>query len=216
MNLLTPLTTVARELSTMSEGFEWDSDHVLIDSETIRTFKTGLRLVDEHGEGLMNFVRNYRKISKVPQPQFESFDSSGWMEQLKIAFAGKMAEDNITFTATSDKAVNMITADKKLLNQVLINIINNSIDAVLQRDDNRRIDVRMTRSTGNRVQIKICNNGPAIPAEIQDKIFVPFFTTKTNGSGIGLSISLEIVRLHHGSISFVSVEGDHTCFTIEL
>jgi signal transduction histidine kinase len=216
MNLLTPLTTVARELSTMFDRFEGDSDPVSIDFETIRTVKSGLQLVDEHGEGLMNFVRNYRKISKVPQPQFENFDSSGWMEQLKIAFAGKMAENDITFTVTDDKAVNMITADKKLLNQVLINIINNSIDGVLQIDEKRRIDVRLTRSTGDRVQIKICNNGPAIPEEIQDKIFVPFFTTKTNGSGIGLSISLEIVRLHHGSLSFVSAEGDQTCFSIEL
>jgi signal transduction histidine kinase len=110
----------------------------------------------------------------------------------------------------------MITADKKLLNQVIINIINNAVDAVMQNSEKRQIDVRLTRSAVDRVLIKICNNGPAIPAEIQDKIFVPFFTTRTNGSGIGLSISLEIVRLHHGSISFVSKPEDNTCFSVEL
>jgi nitrogen fixation/metabolism regulation signal transduction histidine kinase len=216
MNLLTPLTTVAREISTMFERFDGENDPVQVDADTIKTAKSGLHLIDEHGEGLMNFVRNYRKISKVPQPQFEKFDASGWIDQLKIAFAGKMTENEIYFTVASEKTVNMLTADKKLLNQVLINIINNSIDAVMQIDAPRRIDLRLTRTSGDRVQIKICNNGPAIPAEIQDKIFVPFFTTKTNGSGIGLSISLEIVRLHHGSVSFVSTEGEMTCFTIEL
>ena len=216
MNLLTPLTTVAGELSTIFDRFDIANDHVTVDNDTIKTARNGLRLVDEHGKGLMNFVRNYRKISKVPQPQFENFEAAEWMDQLRIAFAGKMGENGISFTVTSDKTISTITGDKKLLNQVLINIINNSMDAVLQNNEKRQIDVRLTRSPGDRVQIKICNNGPAIEAEIHEKIFVPFFTTKTNGSGIGLSISLEIVRLHHGSISFVSAEGDNTCFSIEL
>lgn len=215
MNLLTPLTTVAGELSTLFDNFKGEREPVLVDSETLRTTKSGLNLIDEHGEGLMNFVNNYRKISKVPQPRFENFDAAGWIDQLKIAFAGIMNENNISFTVTADKLVNIITGDKNLLNQVIINIINNSVDAVMQIDGYRRIDVRLNRSAGDRMEIRICNNGPAIPPEVQDKIFVPFFTTKTNGSGIGLSISLEIVRLHHGSISFVSAEGD-TCFLIEL
>ena len=207
MNLLTPLTTVAGEISSIFDGFDIRSDEVMVDKVTIKTARSGLRLIDEHGEGLMNFVRNYRKISKVPQPRFENFDPAEWIDQLRIAFAGKMAENGISFTVSSDKTVNIISADKKLLNQVIINIINNSIDAVLQNYDKRQIDIRLTRSAGDRVVIKICNNGPSITAEIQDKIFVPFFSTKTNGSGIGLSISLEIVRLHQGSISFVSEIG---------
>ena len=216
MNLLTPLTTVAGELSTIFERFDIENDGVVIDNDTIKTAKTGLRLVDEHGKGLMNFVMNYRKISKVPQPQFGNFDPAEWMDQFRIAFAGKMVENGISFTVSTDKTINTIMADKKLLNQVLINIINNSFDAVMQNNEKRQIDVRLSRSPGDRVLIKICNNGPAIEPEMQDKIFVPFFTTKTNGSGIGLSISLEIVRLHHGSISFVSAEDNHTCFSIEL
>jgi signal transduction histidine kinase len=215
MNLLTPLTTVARELSTFFDSFG-GSDPVTVDCDTIRTTKSGLRLIDEHGEGLMNFVRNYRKISKVPQPQFENFDPAEWIDQLRIAFAGKMGEEGIAFSVTSDKTVNMVTADKKLLNQVIINIINNAVDAVMQNKGKRQIDVRLARSSGDRLLIKICNNGPVIPAEIRDKIFVPFFTTKTSGSGIGLSISLEIVRLHHGSISFVSKPEENTCFSVEL
>lgn len=216
MNLLTPLTTVANELFTLFKKHEYQAGTTEFDEETIKATTNGLRLIDEQGNGVLKFVNSYRKISKLPKPEFADFSLDEWAEQLKIVFIGKMKEHNIMFTIIIDKALRQITADKKLLNQVMINIINNAIDAVLEVDRKRMIEIRFTKSLQNKVIIKIVNNGPPIQKGLQEKIFVPFFTTKKNGSGIGLSISQEIMKLHAGSIHIVPEEGGLTCFMIEF
>jgi signal transduction histidine kinase len=138
------------------------------------------------------------------------------VEQLKIAFSGKMSENNIGFTIAADKSLKEVIADKKLLNQVIINIINNSIEALQEKTSDRQIRMQLLRTPQNNVIIKIINNGPFIPPALIEKIFVPFFTTKKSGSGIGLSISQEIMKLHNGSISAVSSEESKTCFIVEF
>jgi nitrogen fixation/metabolism regulation signal transduction histidine kinase len=216
MNLLTPLTTVAKELFTLFDKQDHYAGITELDELTIKTATNGLRLIDEQSNGVLNFVNSYRKISKLPRPEFNAFDTEEWAEQLKIVFVGKMKEHNIIFSITTDKSLRQITADKKLLNQVMINIINNAIDAVMEIERKKIIEIRITKSVQNKVIIKIVNNGPPILKGLQEKIFVPFFTTKKNGSGIGLSISQEIMKLHAGSILIVPEEGGLTCFMIEF
>ena len=216
MNLLTPLTTVAKELSSIFNNIDDRNDPASIGQETLSSSKKGLSLIGEHGDYLMNFVNNYRKISKLPQPVYGKIDPSEWSEQLKIAFSGPMMANNIGFTISTDRSLKHIPADKKLLNQAVINIINNSMDAVKDIEGQRMVHMSLLSSSGGDVIIRICNNGPEIPQEISDRIFVPFFTTKANGSGIGLSISQEIIKLHKGSITFISKKDDVTCFIISL
>jgi len=211
MNLVTPLTTVAKELSAL-----YNIPEEKIDTETFKTTLTGLKMIDEQSNGLLKFVNNYRKISKLPKPEFTDFDPEEWTEQLNIVFAGKMKEEGISFSVICDKSLKHIVADKNLLNQVMINLINNSFDAVREIDEERKIEIRIGRSLLNKVMIKVINNGPKIPPGIQEKIFVPFFTTKINGSGIGLSICQEIMKMHNGSIVIVQAENDQTCFVIEF
>jgi two-component system nitrogen regulation sensor histidine kinase NtrY len=98
----------------------------------------------------------------------------------------------------------------------MINLINNSFDAVIESESDRKIEIRMLKNQQNRIIIKVINNGPVIPSDLLEKIFVPFFTTKISGSGIGLSISQEILKLHNGSISAISSEETHTCFIVEF
>jgi signal transduction histidine kinase len=216
MNLLSPLTTVSKELYSMFRADDKPKMLSQLDDGTIKTAVNGLQLINEQSNGLLNFVNNYRKISKLPQPEFETFEVEGWVEQLKIAFSGKMRENNIDFSITSDKSLKEIIADKKLLNQVIINLINNSIEALLEETRDRQIRLQMLRTPQNNVIIRIINNGPLIPPALLEKIFVPFFTTKKNGSGIGLSISQEIMKLHNGSITAVSSEENKTCFIVEF
>jgi signal transduction histidine kinase len=216
MNLLTPLTTVAKELFTLYDNRDHHSGTQEIDENTIRTTTNGLRLIDEQSNGVLNFVNSYRKISKLPKPEFATFDAEEWAEQLKIVYGGKMKENNISFSVLTEKALRHITADKKLLNQVMINIINNAVDAVMEAEGQRMIEIRLSRSAHDRIIIKIINNGPGIPKELQEKIFIPFFTTKKTGSGIGLSISQEIMKLHAGSILIVPEADGQTCFMIEF
>lgn len=216
MNLLSPLTTVSRELYSMFRVNDKPKMLSQIDDSTIKTAVTGLQLINEQSDGLINFVSNYRKISKLPQPEFATFDVDEWAEQLKIAFSGKMKENNIDFKITVDKTLKEVIADKKLLNQVIINLINNSIEALLEIKQDRKMSMQLLRTPQNNVVIKVINNGPLIPPELLEKIFVPFFTTKKSGSGIGLSISQEIMKLHNGSITAVSSEESNTSFMVEF
>jgi signal transduction histidine kinase len=216
MNLLSPLTTVSKELYSMFRANDKPKMLSQIDDGTIKTAVNGLQLINEQSNGLLNFVNNYRKISKLPQPEFATFEVEGWVEQLKIAFSGKMVESNINFTITTDKSLKEIIADKKLINQVIINLINNSIEALLEETNDRQIRMQLLRTPQNNVNIRIINNGPLIPPALLEKIFVPFFTTKKSGSGIGLSISQEIMKLHNGSITAVSSEEINTCFIVEF
>jgi signal transduction histidine kinase len=173
-------------------------------------------LIDEQSHGLANFIDNYRRISRIPQPVIIKFDAGEWTEQLRIVFGEKMKENSINCRIVKEPTVREITADKNLLNQVMINLMNNAMDAALEIENDRVIAVDISLFQQSRIRIRITNNGPVIPPEIQEKIFVPFFTTKANGSGIGLSICQEIVKLHHGSLGVISVPGGQTTFVIEL
>lgn len=216
MNILSPLTSVSKELHTLfsSDGKQKISPRV--DESVIKTAVSGLQIINEQSNSLVNFMNNYRKISKLPRPEFSPFSVNEWIEQLKIVFTGKMKESNIDFKISAEKSLNEIIADKKLMNQVMINLINNSYDAVMDNEHDRKIEICMLKNSMNRIIIKIINNGPVIPGELLEKIFVPFFTTKKGGSGVGLSISQEIMKMHNGSIVAISSEESKTCFILEF
>jgi two-component system, NtrC family, nitrogen regulation sensor histidine kinase NtrY len=216
MNLLSPLTSVSRELYSLFINNQSTGGKSQIDRETIDFAINGLRLIEEQSNGVKNFVNTYRKISKIPQPVFVPFDAEDWIGQLKIVYSEQMKINNIEFRITSDKSLKQIIADKKLLNQVMINLINNSFEAVMETAGDRMIEISMMKDPQDKVMIRISNNGPPIPSGLLEKIFVPFFTTKKNGSGIGLSISQEIMKLHNGSLVAVSSEENLTSFIMEL
>jgi len=216
MNLLTPLTTVAKELYSLYCKSGSPGEVSDIDKATIIATANGLALIDEQSNGLLNFVNSYRKISKLPQPEFTTINVGEWIEQLKIVFDSKMRENKVSFSIHTDKSPKQIVADKNLLNQVIINLINNSFDAVLETGLDRIIEINIMKTLHDRVLIKISNNGPVIPPQLQEKIFIPFFTTKKNGSGIGLSIAQEIMKLHNGSLVVVSTLEDKTSFILEF
>ena len=216
MNILSPLTSVARELHTLFTFDEKQKKNPRVDESVIKTAVSGLHIINEQSTSLVNFMNNYRKISKLPHPEFSPFSVNEWIEQLKIVFTGKMKESNIEFIISAEKSLNEIIADKKLLNQVMINLINNSLDAVMEIEGKRKIEINMLKNSLNRIIIKIINNGPVIPGELLEKIFVPFFTTKKGGSGVGLSISQEIMKMHNGSIVAISSEESQTCFILEF
>jgi signal transduction histidine kinase len=107
----------------------------------------------------------------------------------------------------------MVSADDQLIEQVVINLIRNSIHA-LENRDNPTIELKAFYNKRGRVTIQVTDNGTGILPEVLDKIFIPFFTTKQSGSGIGLSLSRQILRLHNGTISAFSVPEKETIFTM--
>jgi signal transduction histidine kinase len=216
MNLMSPLTSVSKALFALYHKGDEPIGLPAVDGSMLKLTLNGLQVIDEQTDAILNFIDNYRKISKIPQPVIKPFDIADWMEQLQIVYSARMSEHGIFFNIHHETGQKSLLADKNLLNQVLFNLVNNAIDAVMENEGDRRISIEITQSSPNHTQIIIANNGPLIPPEIQEKIFIPFFTTKKHGSGIGLSICQEIMKLHKGSLLVVSTAGGLTSFVVEL
>ncbi len=216
MNLLSPLTSVAGSLNSLYHPDNKPVTAEEINEDILKITLSSIDVIKEQSNGLLNFMNNYRKLSRIPQPEIRAFKVGEWIDQIRIVYSGKMLENGIDFEIGAEKGIKQIEADKTLINQVVINLVNNAMDAVIENQVNKVIRIDITSTHQNRIRISVSNNGPVIPAEVQDKIFVPFFTTKKEGSGIGLSISQEIMKLHKGSLMMVSGPGNLTSFIIEI
>ncbi len=215
MNSVAPLTSISRTLQKLfyHEGRPVQPEDV--NGEMIETTVKGLTTIDEQGKGLVNFVNSYRKLVRLPKPMIEPFDAKEWTEQLKLLVSEQLMARDIVFEIIKGAGVKTVTADKNLINQVVLNLINNAADALLEIPSCRRILLRLQHAGLSMLLISVSNNGPQIPDDILGKIFIPFFTTKKEGSGIGLALSRQILYLHKGILS-VSSTPEETRFTLEL
>jgi two-component system nitrogen regulation sensor histidine kinase NtrY len=216
MNLMSPLTSVSKALFALYHKGDEPIGLPAVDGSMLKLTLNGLQVIDEQTDAILNFIDNYRKISKIPRPVIKPFDIADWMEQLQIVYSARMSEHGIFFNIHHDTGRKSLLADKNLINQVLVNLVNNAIDAVMENEGERRISIEITHAVPNRILILVANNGPIIPPEIQEKIFIPFFSTKEHGSGIGLSICQEIIKLHKGSLTVISSQNSLTSFVVEL
>ena len=216
MNSLAPMISVSKTLVNFYTTGEGPVKTDEVNDTMISTTVQGLKLIEEQGNGLVNFVTSYRRLTKIPAPVFQRFAVDDWLEQLTILFAERLKSEEIELEIVVEKTLTEIYADKNLINQVVVNLISNAIDALQQIEEHRKIAIELSANRDNRVVIKISNNGPAIPEDIQEKIFIPFYTTKETGSGIGLSLSRQIMRSLKGSISLVSNEQEDTVFILEI
>ena len=215
MNSIAPIVSLT---GTLRKFFIVEGDPVQpdkVDEETIENVVQGLNTIEERGNGLVNFVNSYRKLTRIPEPEFESFKIQEWLEKIRLLLKEKMENLHINLELKIDPRVSELTGDKKLLTQVIINILNNAMEALEEIPENRKIKLSVDISKQNRILIHIANNGPHIPEETVEKIFIPFFTTKEQGSGIGLSLSRQILRMHRGHIYAESTE-KVTSFLITL
>ena len=216
MNSLAPMISVSKTLVNFYTTDDVPVKTDAVNDTMISTTVQGLKLIEEQGNGLINFVNSYRRLTKIPAPVFQRFAVDDWLEQLTILFAERLKSEQIELEIVVEKTLTEIYADKNLINQVVVNLISNAIDALLQIEKHRKITIELSANRDNRVIIKISNNGPSIPEDIQEKIFIPFYTTKESGSGIGLSLSRQIMRSLKGSISLVSNEQEDTVFILEI
>ena len=215
MNSIAPIVSLTGTLQKffIENGKPVHPDKV--DEEIIDNVIQGLDTIGERGNGLVNFVNSYRELTRIPKPEFESFEVRAWLDHIRLLLHERMEERQIQLEIRVDNKIRDISGDKKLLTQVMINIINNAMEALMEIPENRKIRISVDISRQNHNTILISNNGPMIRPETIDKIFIPFFTTKENGSGIGLSLSRQILRLHRGSIhAESSIEATRFIITI--
>jgi len=220
MNSVAPITSLSSTLSGfyMSGGEQRSPDRITprIISDTIR----GLNIIEDHGKGLIRFVESYRSLTQLPKPEFTRVNIKEFFERITILINSNFDKDCdndilrpvITTSVKPDDTT--LLADDKLLAQVFINVIKNSIEAFDKNRKGNQISINAGKNPDGRIVLTVQDNGPGMDADTVEKIFVPFFTTKESGSGIGLSLSRQIIRIHNGNIACDSTPGLGTTITM--
>lgn len=214
MNSMTPITSLVTTVSDVLIDKDDENTKInQLDEDDTETIECALRTVHNRSQGLLNFVEIYRNLTRIPKPNFRYFKVKELFERSKELLKPKMEKFNIDCNVRVFPEDLKITADQDLIDQVIINLMLNAIDAV-KSNENPKISVLATTNINGRVVIDLKDNGHGIKPDVMDKIFMPFFTSKKEGSGIGLSLSRQIMHLHKGTISVKSPEGEGTTFTL--
>jgi len=214
MNSITPIITLAATLTRIFR--HKDSRQIkpiseLTDQNLEKTMR-GLDIIENRGSGLVHFVKNYRSVAIIPKPEFQILNLRDMFTRISDLHEEILREKNISVSLECPHSLHL-QADGKLIDQVLINLFKNAIEAVNGLPSAR---IRMSaQNIDNQIVIEVEDNGAGISDYAMQNMFVPFFTTKEGGSGIGLSLSKQIIRMHGGSIGVQSSPGK-TLFTIKI
>lgn len=214
MNSIAPITSLSETMLGYYIGKDGPRLSPEINESVIGNTIKGLSVIQERGKGLVNFVDSYRKLTHLHTPEFNTFSLMSFLDKTKLLLCSELDFSKVEFSINLQEPDMTINADENLMLQVIINLVRNSWEA-LRNQENGMIMIKAYNNDSLHTTIEIIDNGPGIPADLLDKIFVPFFTTRENGSGIGLSLSRQIMRLHGGSLTVQSVTG-HTIFAIVL
>jgi two-component system nitrogen regulation sensor histidine kinase NtrY len=216
MNSVTPIISLSSTARTIVEELDGNiRSGQSLTSDELEDVKGALTTITKRSEGLLHFVDDYRNLTRVPAPNFQIVKVASLFGRVQQLFAEQLHEKGIAFSTSVIPDNLEITADSDLIEQVLINLVLNSIGALSNSAVPQiRLESEIDKSGG--VLIHVIDNGPGIPEELYDKIFVPFFTTRKEGSGIGLSLSKQIMRLHKGGITVHSIPDKETVFTLRF
>lgn len=202
MNSITPIISLSETLS--ERGI---SEH--LNDKEYSVMLQAMQTIHRRSRGLLGFVENYRKLTRIPTPVCAEVAVSDLFMDMKEFFP----EKEIRFELSEEKA--MLYIDRTQIEQVLINLLKNAKEACA-RKDNWQIEIQQKISASGYTLLTVSDNGEGILPEVMDKIFVPFFTTKNTGSGIGLSLCKQIMNLHRGTISVRSEMGQGSRFTLSF
>ena len=214
MNSITPIASLSSTLDTMLRTIkENHDDGQEIDSETTGEIQQAMQTIHKRSTGLLHFVNTYRNLTRIPKPNFKITKVKDLFDNIRPLIDEDIKQSGIIVTIDVDPTDLDFSIDENLIEQVLLNIVKNASQA-LDGKVTPRIDIRSFKNKRGRVTIQVSDNGQGILPDVLDKIFIPFFTTKPKGSGIGLSLSRQIMRLHGGSITANSVVNEGTTFTL--
>jgi two-component system nitrogen regulation sensor histidine kinase NtrY len=217
MNSVTPIASLASTVGDLVKKSEQSTteDSVRISLESREDIREAAATIQKRSKGLLHFIDAYRNLTKIPKPNFEIFPVSELLERVAGLFKNQLDERGINLSIKVDPKSLELTADPQLTEQVLINLILNAIE-VLEGRSNGSVELNSRLDERGSVLISVADNGPGISEEIRERIFTPFFTTKRGGSGIGLSLSRQIMRLHKGSLVFKSAPNETTVFMLRF
>lgn len=212
MNSVTPISSLTETMQMMLEKNGEPRPLSDIDQETINDIRFSLGTIQKRSEGMMDFIDDYRKLTRVPKPKPEATKVKELFDRIRVLMQQALNKNGVELMTETDDTV--IDMDSQLIEQVLINMVTNSIHA-LAGVNQPEIILACEVSDGAKAII-IQDNGQGIPEKELKEIFVPFFTTKQHGSGIGLSLSKQIIAAHGGTIKVTSKPGEGTTFKMRF
>ncbi|MFP4060884.1 MAG: sensor histidine kinase [Bacteroidales bacterium] len=215
MNSIAPITSLTDTISGLYKRNGRKIAPAEITSEKVNKTLNGLKVIEEMSRGLMGFVENYRQLNKIPVPDIKPIPVNKWTKQLKTMVNELARDKNILTSFQVQQGCKSIQGDEKLLNQVVINLVKNSVEA-LENIPDKQLSIHLAPAGDHKITLRVRDNGRGIPPGELHKIFIPFYSTKDDGSGIGLSFSRQIIRMHHGKITVHSEEGKGTSMVLWL
>jgi signal transduction histidine kinase len=212
MNSVTPIASLASTVNDLLDTQKFGEE---ISADSIGDMRGAVQTIQKRSEGLLHFVDAYRSLTRIPRPNFKIFRLADLFDSVEQLLRASFKEKIIILNTKVEPGSLELAADPEMVEQVLINLILNAIQA-LDGKINAMIDLTARMDERGRVIIQVADNGPGIIPEVLEKIFIPFFTTRPEGSGIGLSLSRQIMRLHRGTINARSEPNVETVFTLRF
>lgn len=207
MNSIAPITSLTDTLLFSYKSSSDDMPNEDLRRDTVDALDT----INRTARGLITFVQSYRKFTGVPKPERSITPLKPLLDNVLLLEKQQIEEKNIQIEIVPANISQSVDIDESQITQVLVNLLKNAVEATTSRD-NGKIEIEVKEESG-RIHINVCNNGKAIPEEIVPNIFIPFFTTKETGTGIGLSVSRYIMRLHGGNLKHYRTD-DRTVFSM--
>ncbi|MCU0340028.1 MAG: ATP-binding protein [Spirosomaceae bacterium] len=212
MNSLTPILSL---VGTMRDIVNLDIVPVIPENEGVQDLSEALQTLEKRSQGIIQFVNAYRDFTTLPKPVFVQLRAKELFGRVLQLFQTNLQNHHIELVTSILPENLSFEADADQMEQVLINLVKNAIEA-LQESKNPQLNVKAYSDMNGRVYMEVADNGAGIAPEAIEKIFIPFYTTKKTGSGIGLSLSRQIVQQHGGTLTVTSEEKKGTTFVVVL
>ncbi|CAN5427210.1 sensor histidine kinase [soil metagenome] len=220
MNSITPISSLSdtvhsivnSRVSPVNNGYK-------MDDETLQDVRDALKTISSRSQGLIRFVQSYRDFTQIPTPESERIQVSELLNRIKHLMKGEFENQQVDIHLIVDPETLEVDADPQLIEQILINLTKNALRAM--REVNKpRLEYRAGIDNNGRIRIDLADNGPGIKKETIEKIFIPFYTSAgsepVRGTGIGLSLSRQIMRLHNGTLTVTSEPGKGAVFSLRF
>jgi len=215
MNSVTPIASLTETLQGMlTDASGQARARESLQEETIADIRFSLNTIHKRSEGLLRFVEDYRRLTRVPKPVLAPIKLVDFLQQLHTLLLPALQHDSIVMELDIADATLAVMGDAKMLEQVIINLVTNSVHALHHQP--KKFVYLKSYAADHRVVIEVTDTGAGIPEKVMQEIFVPFFSTRKEGSGIGLSLSKQIISLHGGNIKVQSEPGRGTSFYLYL
>jgi len=215
MNSVTPIISLTKLIGDrLLDAESGQISAATLSSEERSDLARSLVSVQSRSSGLLRFVQSYGTLTNLPRPNFSSVDVGILFERVHTLLAPALQVEGLVLEAQTTGRLT-VRADPQQIEQVLINLVKNAAEALVGRSDGR-VALRALRDEQGKVLIQVVDNGPGIAAEHLDDIFVPFFTTKRSGTGVGLSVSRQIMFLNKGLLSVRTAPGRGSEFTLKF